>query len=308
MFRISLHPIFFAPMFIRLSLMFVAFGLICCDRSSEIQKDIFAQGAIAGVLNASEIDEASGLAASHTHPGMLWTHNDSGDKSRIFLIDSIGQKRATLWLSGISNRDWEDIAVGPGPQPDKTYVYIGEIGDNRAKHKHKYIYRFPEPTLVSTDTTLTVEQIDSIKFVLPDGSRDCEALMIDPDTKDLYIFSKRETAVNVYRLPYPQSTTELMEAEKVLEGLPLTLIVAADWSADGKEILIKDYERVYYWKRNGDEPVSELLTKDPILLPYHQEPQGESIAFDYFGKGYYTLSEKAKGVKPTLMVYKRIEK
>jgi hypothetical protein len=281
--------------------------LIACGRSSEIQKDLFEQGVIAGVLDSKKIDEASGLAASHTYPGMLWTHNDSGDKARIFLIDSIGRYQATVLLKGFTNRDWEDIAVGPGPERDKTYVYVGEIGDNLAKYEYKYIYRLQEPELTTKDTTVEIEQIDSIKFKLPDGIRDCEALMIDPDTRDLYIFSKRESAVNLYRLPYPQSTIEIMVAEKVLEALPFTLIVAADWSPDGKEILIKNYEQVYYWRRENNESITELLKTPPVLLPYHQEPQGESIAFDYYGKGYYTLSEKAKGVKPALMFYKRID-
>lgn len=271
-----------------------------------MSRDHFEHGTIAGVLDSNKIDEASGMVASRTHPGFLWTHNDSGDKARIFLIDSLGRHRATVSLKGISNRDWEDIAVGPGPEKDKTYVYVGEIGDNTARYEYKYIYRFEEPFISVYDTTVEIEQVDSIKFKLPDGIRDCEALMIEPDTKDLYIFSKRETAVNVYRLPYPQSTTEITQAEKVLEGLPFTLIVAADWSADGKEILIKDYEQVYYWRRDNHEPITGLLKTQPILLPYHQEPQGESIAFDYFGKGYYTLSEEAKGVKPTLIFYRRI--
>lgn len=279
---------------------------MACGRTPETHKDIFEQGVIAGILDSKKIDEASGMASSRTHPGLLWTHNDSGDKARIFLIDSLGKYRATVWLNGIINRDWEDIAVGPGPEKDKTYVYIGEIGDNLAKYEYKYIYRFPEPLIFSQDTTFELDQMDSIKFKLPDGFRDCEALMIDPSTKDIYIFSKREPAINLYRLPYPQSTTEIMIAEKVLEGLPFTLIVAADWSADGKEILIKDYEQVYYWRRSNNEPIAELLKTQPILLPYHQEPQGESITFDYWGKGYYTLSEKAKGVKPALMFYKRI--
>lgn len=277
-----------------------------CKNKTSPDASSFDYGSVQGVLINPDIDEASGLVASHTNPGMLWTHNDSGDKARIFLLDSLGRHRATVWLKGTVNRDWEDIAVGPGPERDKTYVYVGDVGDNLAKYEYKFIYRFLEPVIPTKDTTVELEQVDSIKFKLPDGTRDCEALMIDPATKDLYIFSKREAAVNLYRLPYPQSTTESMIAEKVLESLPFTLIVAADWSADGKEILIKDYEQVYYWRRSNNEPIAELLKTQPILLPYHQETQGESIAFDYYGKGYYTLSEEAQGVKPTLMFYKRL--
>lgn len=275
-----------------------------CKRKTVHPDDIFQNGRVQGVLDNPVIDEASGLVASHANSGMLWTHNDSGDKARIFLIDSLGKYQATVWVKGATNRDWEDIALGAGPQPDNTYLYIGEIGDNLARYPHKVIYRIEEPKFTG-DTTLSVEDVDSIRFTLPDGNRDTEALMIDPHTKDLYIFSKWEEAINLYRLPYPQSTTEMMVAEKVLEALPFTLIVAADWSADGEEILIKSYKQVYYWKRKKDQPLSETLREVPEILPYDEEPQGESIAFALDGSGYYTLSEYAKGVKPTLMFYPR---
>ncbi len=278
-----------------------------CRRKATHQVDIFQNGRVQGVLDNSVIDEASGLVASRANNGMLWTHNDSGDKARIFLIDSLGKYQATVWLKDATNRDWEDIALGAGPQPGNTYIYIGEIGDNLAQYPHKAIYRIKEPKFTG-DTTISIDEVDSIRFVLPDGNRDTEALMVDPHTKDLYIFSKREEAINLYRLPYPQSTTEMMVAEKVLEAMPFSLIVAADWSADGKEILIKSYKQVYYWQCNVGQPVKEALHKTPETLPYHEEPQGESIAFAIDGSGYYTLSEQAKGVKPTLMFYPRSKK
>jgi hypothetical protein len=290
------------------NLVSICLVLLCCS-SSEHSNDgdaPFLSGVSMGVLDNPKIDEASGLAMSVTHPGMLWTHNDSGDKARIFLIDSLGRHQATVGFEGISNRDWEDIAVGPGPDATKSYVYIGEIGDNFSRYTYKYIYRIEEPVIPKGKKKLTVLQVDSIKFTLPDGARDAESLMIDPQTKDLYIFSKREKAVNLYRLAYPQSTTTVLEAERVLTGLPFTSIVAADWSPDGKEILIKNYKKVFYWHRQNNEPVTELLQSPPAILPYDREPQGETIAFDRSGKGYYTLSEKAKGRKPELMFYERI--
>jgi len=278
-----------------------------CKRQATHRDDIFQNGRVQGVLDNPVIDEASGLVASHANSGMLWTHNDSGDKARFFLIDSMGKYQATVWLKGATNRDWEDITLGAGPQSDNTYIYIGEIGDNLAQYPHKAIYRIKEPKFTG-DTTISIDEVDSIRFVLPDGNRDTEALMVDPQTKDLYIFSKREAAINLYRLPYPQSTSEMIVAEKVLEGMPFTLIVAADWSADGTEILIKSYKQVYYWQRKVNHSVKEVLQKVPEILPYHEEPQGESIAFAIDDSGYYTLSEQAKGVKPTLMFYPRSKK
>ena len=56
--------------------------------------------------------------------GILWTHNDAGGENRIFAIDSNGISRGTYYLNGIENRDWEDIAVGPGPIEDKVIFIL----------------------------------------------------------------------------------------------------------------------------------------------------------------------------------------
>src|SRR5690606_1795107 len=37
-----------------------------------------------------ELEEASGLAASRRHAGVLWMHNDSGGEPEVFAVDSTG--------------------------------------------------------------------------------------------------------------------------------------------------------------------------------------------------------------------------
>lgn len=283
------------------------FLLVACNSDKRFDHRYFEIGERSGPINDSKINEASGLAASVTNRGMLWTHNDSGDKARIFLIDVNGNTRAIVELKGVSNRDWEDIAVGPGPVQGKSYVYIGEIGDNFARYEYKYVYRIEEPALepkaMDLDTVIT--QVDSIKFKLPGGPRDTEALIVDPVTKDIYIFSKNENQeIRVYRLPYPQSTTSILTADQVLT-LPILKVNGADISADGTELLIKNYVNVFYWKRQAGESLIEMLKHSPVSLPYVTEPQGEAIAFDREGRGYFTLSEENDHKKPYLMFYKR---
>ena len=106
-------------------------------------------------------------------------------------------------------RDWEDMCIGPGPQKNIDYLYIGDIGDNFSKFKKKRIHRFKEPIIdLNQDSpfNIKIKDFDTIVFTYPDGNRDAEALMVDPNTKDLYILSKRESSVSIYRLPFPQST------------------------------------------------------------------------------------------------------
>jgi hypothetical protein len=294
-----------------------------------VNETLFERGTPLGDLDSKELAEASGLAASVNNPDLLWTHNDGGDKARLFLIDKQARLKATVLFDGIKNRDWEAMAVGPGPVEGKNYVYAGDIGDNKAHYDFKFIYRVEEPTLrENSDTTLTV--VDRIKFQYPDGSRDAESLMVDPLTRDIYIISKREEKVNLYRLPYPQSTTEEVTAELVLAKLEFNQyqekvysqsgdekltngyhsdyynqIVSANISHDGSELLIKSYSSVYYWKRNQGESIADMIKRMPTRLPYVPEPQGEAITFDTKGEGYYTVNEKL-GKKPQrLSFYKR---
>lgn len=296
-----------------------------------VNDSLFESGIPQGELTNTELLEVSGLVESFNNPGHLWVHNDSGDKARIFLLDKQGNHKATVWLANTTNRDWEDIAIGPGPDEGKVYVYVGDIGDNEHKHKKKYIYRIEEPALDLKDPVDTViHHVDKITFQLPDGPQDVELLMLDPHTRDLYLTSKRKKKVSLYRLPYPHSSTETMQAEVAIsekdflqyegesiskQGDELLIndynalyyyqIVGGDISRDGNEVVIKSYSSVYYWKKKGSESIIELLQQDPVRLPYQPEPQGEAIAFDCCGTGYFTLSEKRGGTTPQLNFYKR---
>jgi hypothetical protein len=282
--------------------------LFACQQTGktpEVSSSTFEPAVSQGVIEGNKIREASGLAASFANPGMLWTHNDSGNRADIFLISEKGELKCTVHLSGIKNRDWEDIAVAQGSEGDKHYIYLAEIGDNDAVYSTKFLYRIEEPKIAAEVSDTTLHQIDRIEFKLSDGARDTEALMIDPGSKNIYIFSKRERRVNLYKISVPLSTTAIMTAEKVLEELPFSWVVAADLSADGNEILVKNYDNVYYWKRSPGETIEDAVKRTAERLPYTPEPQGEAIAFDPDGTGYYTLSEQKKKMAQHLYFYKR---
>lgn len=275
-------------------------------QNEDVQQPTFAKGKELGALTDKRLKEVSGLAASVANPGLLWTHNDSGNEAEVYLIDSDTKIKQTYVLKGVSNRDWEEIALGPGPEPGKQYLYVGDIGDNMAAHHYKYIYRFEEPVLGSGSAgdKVAITKFETIVFSLPDERRDTEAFVVDPRTQDIYIISKWKDPVEVYLLERAALTGDTVKA-KAVGTLPVTMVVAADFSADGSELLIKTYKEVLYWKRQGDVPVMSMLKEPATRLPYAREPQGEAIAWSVNGDGYYTLSEKKKGEKVHLLFYKR---
>jgi hypothetical protein len=263
----------------------------------------FAKGKILAELKDPEIEEVSGLAASHRNSGLLWTHNDSGNDPKIYLIDERLKIKLTCTLPGAKNRDWEDITIGAGPDSTKTYLYVGDIGDNLGRFEYKMIYRFEEPVLKKNESEIEIQKFDRLVFRLPDGRKDSETLMIDPLTRDLYLVSKRERPVVVYRLPYPQHVNDTITAERIAE-VDLTNIVAGDVSFDGKEILIKNIDNVFYWATE-QKKIKDVFSEKPKILPYDPEPQGEAITFALDGSGYYTISEMVSREKSYLLFYKR---
>jgi len=264
----------------------------------------FRKGEKLAELKQVKLEELSGLAASVSNPGLLWTQNDSGNGAEIFLIDLKLHLLQTYELKGISNRDWEDIAVGPGPDSTKTYVYVADIGDNDAIYPLKYIYRFEEPVWHEKEKKVKVKDFDTITFRLPDGRKDMEALMVDPKTRDLLLVSKREQPVYLYQLKYPYSTKVTITASKIAP-LQLTQITAGDISSDGTEILMKNYNHIYYWRDTTGSTVIEMLRPAPTEIPYEVEPQGESIAWARDQSGFYTISERNPGKKTFLYYYQR---
>lgn len=256
-----------------------------------------------GEIQLPDLDEASGLAYSRSNPEYLWSHNDSGGDPLFYLMTTSGVESGRFMLDGAQNIDWEDMAIGTGPVLNQSYLYAADIGDNRAVRDSYSIYRVAEPDLnvANIPANSTLSDVETINFIYDDGNaRDAEALMVDPATSDIYIISKREASVILYVLPFPQNLTELDTADR-LRVLPFTMVTAADISADGNEVLIKNYLNVYHWAKTGTESISELLSTEPSRLQYTVEPQGEAIAWHTDGTRYFTLSERGRNNSPVVL-------
>ena len=209
----------------------------------------------------------------------------------------------------VPNRDWEDIAVGPGPEPGKNYVYLGDIGDNHTIYPSIHIYRFLEPDLtgLTYPVTLNIIAVDDIELKYPDGPINAETLMVDPATRDIYIASKQDNLSKIYVAKYPQSTASATVLTPVVE-LYFNKATGGDISPDGTEILLRSNELIWYWKLPAGTNISAGLMMKPEVAPYaDNEPQGEGVGFAADGSGYYTDTEIKgyPGKLATMSFYKR---
>jgi len=251
------------------------------------------------------IDEASGLAPSFTMNGYLWTLQDSGKPNSLYLMTPDGKTIKEYNVPGSQNHDWEDLASGPGPVDGVNYLYIGEIGNNNppmtATNK---IYRVQEIT--SASAAFSQNNLETITFSYPDGPRDAETLLLDPVTKDIFVVSKEADKAGIYRLAYPQSTSQTIMAEKVGNIPSVVFTTGGNVSFSGNEILIRGYFSASYWTRKSGETIGQTLLKEPtkqiIIAP---EPQGEAICFDREAKGFYTLGEIGQAASVNLNYYLR---
>jgi len=259
-------------------------------------------------LARNTLYEQSGIASSKLNSGVFYVHEDSGNANQVYLINATGDDLGYFTLTTATNRDWEDITIGPGPVAGKSYVYVAEIGDNDAKYSSVFVYRFLEPDLTGKTFPVVIDiaQIDKIELIYPGGARNAESILIDPQTKDIYIASKESNLANIYKAAYPQSNITSTVLEPI-DQLPMNKATSGGISADGTEIVLKNKEQIWYWKHDLSKTIGQTLLETPQLAPYVPEYQGEGICFAADGSGYFTNTEVLKGGAnpPTISYYKR---
>src|SRR5688572_23191909 len=116
------------------------------------------------------LPEASGMAVSMRSPGVLWSHNDSGEPM-IYAISASGSVKG-IRVTGARSGDWEASSVGKCP--GGSCVHIGDIGDNDGSRRAITFYRFPEP---AADAAATAA-VETMQATYPDRPQDAEAMFV----------------------------------------------------------------------------------------------------------------------------------
>lgn len=262
-------------------------------------------------IEEAAVTESSGLAASRRHPGLFWTHNDSGGGPFLYLFDRKGRKRGVWKVAGAQSRDWEDIAAGPGPTRGRTYIYIGDIGDNNARREEVVVYRVVEPSEMNgSDSSkkknpLTTEAADAIRLRYPDGAHDAETLLVHPSTGDLYIVTKNAgTSAGVYKLkaPHDASATATLARVGEIEFPDLfgVLITGGDISPDGRAVALCNYFGGYELRIAGasSSDFDKIWAQPPVSIGLGARQQGEAVAYRLDGAALLATSEK----RPTPLI------
>jgi hypothetical protein len=243
-------------------------------------------------ISDPSVVELSGLAVSRRNPGTFWVHNDSGDAPRAFAIDAGGRTVAVLALEGASAVDWEDLAIGPGPDGRST-LFVADVGDNARVRPSVTVYRAVEPLLgassASVPAGLTVPA-DSLDLAYPDAPHDCEALLRDPLSSELYLVTKEDDgpaivfAANAVGAPSGHDKAVMRRAGAVSFGAlhasgPDLRVTAGDVSFDGMRVALRTQRFVVEWARTRGETVEAALGRGPARVLELRDDASEAIGY-----------------------------
>ena len=269
-----------------------------------------------GTFDNTHLVEVSGIAASRKNPGYFWVTNDSDPQGpMLYLIDSLGKGKKEYLLQGATQRDWEDLAV-VGESDGSATVYVADIGDNFENNAKYAIYWFKDLKITTNPYTVLTD-VNMLTFNLPDGFHDMETMLVDQQTKDIFVISKRENNKRLYKIPAAKVVNGANVTAEYIEDLSFSVpftndlkiqqayyLTGGSVSPDNSEILIRSYIGIYYWKRKSGESIPAALLRSAKAVPYKMEPQGEGVSFAHDGSGYYTVSE-SPDLSPSHLYYFR---
>jgi hypothetical protein len=264
----------------------------------------YEQPVQAGTLEEVGVAESSGIAASRLNAGLFWTHNDSGDPPLLYAFDGRGARRGVWRVAGAKARDWEDIAAAPGTEARRSYLYIGDIGDNDKRRAEIVVYRVAEPTIAPDDIASTkskplmTEPAEAFRLRYPDGSHDAEALLVHPTSGDIYIVTKTttDTAI-VYKATAPldasETTTMTRVGEVNVQDVLGGMMTGGDIAPDGRRVVLCDYFNGYELRLDtAQKPFDAIWQQTPVRVALGERVQGEAVAYSLDGKSLFATSEK----------------
>jgi hypothetical protein len=219
--------------------------------------------------------ESSGLALSRRHPAVLWTHNDSGGGPELYAVGPDGRTRATLTLAGAGARDWEAVAAGRDDR-GRPALFVGDIGDNQDLWPEVAVYRVTEPAQLR-DATVAAARY---RLRYADGSRNAEALLVDPRSNRLYVATKEADGGGLYRAPARLRTGRVNLLHRVVRVPPI--VTDGAFAPDGRSFVLRDYQTAYVYTAPGHR-VGEF--------PLPPQYQGESLTVTPDGRSVLVGSE-----------------
>lgn len=269
----------------------VLLGLVSCGHGAE--RITYRQPIELGRIDSKKIYESSGLAVSRRDPGRFWTHNDSGDKPRLYCIDRRGKYLGTCRLEKAGAVDWEDMCSYELDGHPK--LLVADVGDNLVRRKSCRLYIIDEPKSPTKDA----KHVQIVRLRYSTGAIDCEAVGVDaPSRKILFVEKRRWISCRVFMADLPgPAETELVAKPIGTIGVPI--VTAMDISPDGRRAIVMTLGQAFEFTREGNETWQDAIARKPRKIDMPARKQGEAICYGANGRDLYLTSE----LRPTPMFF-----
>ncbi|MCR9206661.1 MAG: hypothetical protein NXI28_00415 [bacterium] len=236
-------------------------------------------------LSDPELNESSGMVFSLKDPSCIWSHNDSGDRARLFAFDSKTGAATGRWeLTGVTAVDWEDVAILPPHQADgPARLVIADCGDNQQQRDHIELLIVDEMDPRKSGEVAR-DHVHVLRVKYPHGPQDCEAIWFDEPSGELILLCKRFTPwVGLYRVALAdRSSGELnedVEAELILR-LPLAMATAADRDPATGDVWVSTYWQAFNFAKADHATLKHQMSQTPNAIDLPKLKQIEAIAVD----------------------------
>ncbi len=288
---------------IRFSILLLSFVMMACDKAGapiSTKSTVDFTSTVVGKITDQRVPEISGMALSNRSDDVLWVLNDSGDKAFIYALKKNGDFIAAVKIKDADNNDWEDLASF---QMDGVpYLLIGDIGANVSNPETFSLYLVKEPHV--TDDNVDLER--RIDFRYNDGSRDCEAMAVDPIRGKILLLSKRDSPARLYEIDLhsnlqiqtayfrgqvtsiPQPTdAEIQSHLDRYHAQPTALDIQPN-----AKIAVLTYRRLFVYDIASQQSYVEAMNdSNGAIIEYPALKQAEAMCFDYDGRSILITTE-----------------
>ncbi|MBB3208203.1 hypothetical protein FHS27_004030 [Rhodopirellula rubra] len=254
------------------------------------------------LTGAPGLTESSGLSFSMSDPACVWTHNDSGDRARLFCFDTrSGRLTGTCELTSAKSVDWEAMTGVPASTDAPAKLIVADCGDNNAVREHITLYRFAEPD-PHAQTRLDLADYESLQVRFPNGAVDCEAVWYDPDENCTVLLAKGRLPIAAVFTVSDSSWTSADAAKRhalrknnsprksglgphrvtasQIATLALPMATGADRDARSGDVWIASYFQAFCFERGRHSSLQEQLGGVPRAVEMPRLRQVEAIAVD----------------------------
>ena len=205
------------------------------------------------------VSETSGLENYGNH---LITHNDSGDKPKLYVISSSGKKIIEVKINNIENDDWEDITS------DSDHFYIADTGNKYGTRQNLKIYILNKKFIPQGSTAIRYSKQSS--YIRNKKSEfDAESLAVVGNELVLFSKNRRTLKSEIYVFPkkkgnYILEPKATINSKALITGADYDnindLMVLTGYSLKGDQFIFK----INNFKGNGYKNLKLDRYKIPV--------------------------------------------